>query len=87
MLLGHRPFQGRTESSVILKHLDARRPSIPARKSGSLAPLAEILSVMLALNPRDRYPSAKAAAEVLGRYLAKWRSLHSGRRLPGTRDS
>jgi serine/threonine protein kinase len=79
MLCGHRPFQGRTESSVILKHLDARRPSLPARKSGSLAPLAEILSVMLALNPRDRYPSARVTAEVLGRYLAKWRSLHSPR--------
>ena len=79
MLSGIRPFQGKTESSVIAKHLHPRRPELPVRKSGSVGPLADILNTMLALRPEDRYPTAQAAADALRMFLAKRASIKSRR--------
>lgn len=71
MLAGIRPFQGRTESSVIAKNLHPKRPVLPVRKSGSVGPLADILDTMLALRPEQRYPTARATADALRMFLAK----------------
>jgi serine/threonine protein kinase len=79
MLCGIRPFTGRSESSVIAKHLHATRPRLPLRKSKSVGPLADILNTMLALRPEDRYPTAHATAEALRMYLAKRASIQSRR--------
>jgi eukaryotic-like serine/threonine-protein kinase len=83
MLVGERPFQGNTETSVMLKHVDAKRPTVPIRRSGSAGPLAAIIETMMALNPKDRYPTAQAAADALKLYLAKRASLLPRRPLPG----
>lgn len=79
MLCGLRPFQGKTESSVIAKNLHPKRPALPMRKSGSVGPLADILNTMLALNPEERYPTARATADALRMFLAK-RSSPADRR-------
>src|SRR5689334_13596796 len=70
MLCGLRPFQGKTESSVIAKNLHPKRPTLPMRKSGSVGPLADILNTMLALLPEERYPTARATADALRLFLA-----------------
>jgi serine/threonine protein kinase len=72
MLCGARPFEGATESSVMRKHLDWKRPSLPVRQRNSGPDLASILEKMLALRPQDRFATARAVEEELGRYLAKW---------------
>ena len=81
MLCGVRPFDGRTHSSVMRKHLDEKRPPLPVRTGGSSARLAEILEKMMAPDPGDRYPDARSAADDLGRFLAK-RSPPPSRRKP-----
>jgi len=79
MISARRPFVGATETSVIRKHVDEKRPSIPVRKNGSVAPLADIINTLLALRPEERYPTAYAAAEALRMYIAK-RALLLNRR-------
>ncbi|HLY08817.1 MAG TPA: serine/threonine-protein kinase [Planctomycetota bacterium] len=81
MLCGSRPFGGATESSVMEKHLEGIRPSLPIQESASAAPLAVFLSRMMALRPDDRYPNARAASDDLERYLEKWPASSSRRRL------
>jgi serine/threonine-protein kinase len=71
MLCGVRPFDGATESSVMRKHLQTSRPALPIKAGGSAPHLTEILGRMMALRPEDRYPSARAVAEDLGRYLSR----------------
>jgi serine/threonine-protein kinase len=71
MLSGARPFQGKTESSVIAKNLHPKRPVLPVRKNGSVGPLSDILNTMLALRPEQRYPTARATADALRMFLAK----------------
>ncbi len=83
MLTGSRPFTGATESSVILKHLDARRPALPVRKSGSVAPLADILTTMLALIRRtgiraDRYGERAWSTPDQAEGAATWCAAASG---------
>jgi len=80
MLCGARPFEGATETSVMRKHLDPSRPSLPVREKGSAAPLAKILNRMLALRPADRYQTARGVTDELSRFL----DLRP--RLPGERD-
>ncbi len=75
MLCGTRPFEGKTDTSIMRKHLDWKRPSLPVRDTGLASSLAGILEKMLALNPEDRYPNARAVTEALTRYLAKRRPL------------
>ena len=75
MVSGQRPFEGRTESSVMVKHLDSKRPALPVLKTGSAGALADILNTMLALDPKDRYPNAPAVADALRLYLAKRATL------------
>ena len=71
MLTGTRPFEGATPSSIMRKHLDWRRPTLPVKESGAPPALSTILDKMLALSPEDRYPNAHAVTEELNRYLAK----------------
>jgi serine/threonine protein kinase len=70
MLCGTLPFEGATESSVMRKHLDWKRPTLPVREGGSAARLAKILETMLALRPADRYPSTSALTKDLDRFLS-----------------
>jgi serine/threonine-protein kinase len=71
MLCGTRPFEGRTESSIMRKHLDWRRPTLPIKESGTPSALQSILQKMLARYPEDRYPDAHAVTEELCRYLRR----------------
>jgi serine/threonine-protein kinase len=80
MLSGTRPYDGTTESSVMGKHLLGKRPPLPLRESAAAAPLAVMLSRMMALRPEDRYPDARALTDDLGQYLDKWPPTQSRRR-------
>jgi serine/threonine-protein kinase len=80
MLSGVRPFDGATESSVMVKHLEGRRPPLPIREGASSASLTAILDRMTALRPEDRYPDARAAIEDLDRWLEKWPAPPSRRK-------
>jgi len=71
MLCATRPFEGRTASSIMRKHLDWRRPSLPVKETGTPSALQAILQKMLARYPEDRYPDAKAVTEELSRYLKR----------------
>jgi len=72
MLCGVRPFEGGTQSSVMVKHLEEIRPTPPIRESAAAASLLVFLSRMMALRPEDRYPSARAVIDDLDRWLEKW---------------
>jgi len=67
MLCGVRPFEGGTQSSVMVKHLEEIRPTPPIRESAAAASLLVFLSRMMALRPEDRYPSARAVIDDLDR--------------------
>jgi serine/threonine-protein kinase len=82
MLCGTRPFEGKTDTSIMRKHMDWKRPSLPVRDTGLASSLAGILEKMLALRPEDRYPNAKAVTEELTRYLSKRRPLGPDRGSP-----
>jgi serine/threonine protein kinase len=71
MLCGTRPFNGATESSVMRKHMDWKRPSLPVKEGTSTVHLAKMLETMMALSPKDRYPDAGAVTKELSRFLAK----------------
>lgn len=63
MLTGNRPFTGETLDLLLAQHLNAPPPPLPP----DLAGLQPLLDRMLAKDPRDRYPSARALLEDLGR--------------------
>lgn len=70
MLCGTRPFEGTTHSSVMRKHLDWKRPSLPVKEGSSTVQLARILEIMMARLPEDRYPDASTVTKELDRFLA-----------------
>jgi len=72
MLSGTRPLEGKTESSIMGKHLQTARPHLPLFDGATAAPLAACLSRMLALRPDERYPDARALSDDLDDYLTKW---------------
>lgn len=80
MLSGSRPFEGGTESSVMVKHLKETRPRLPLFDGATAAPLAACLSRMLALHPEDRYADARALSDDLEAYLKKFPPPPSRRR-------
>lgn len=63
MLTGNRPFTGETLDLLLAQHLNAPPPSLPPDLFG----LQHLLDRMLAKDPRDRYPSARALLDDLGR--------------------
>ena len=69
MLTGRVPFTGPDRTSVMTQHLTSRRPdprtTAPARSIP--APLAEVCMRAIALEPKDRFPSAEALAEAVVR--------------------
>ncbi len=69
MLAGRPPVQGAHETALLLKaQAGAARPP-RERKSGVPADLDAVCMKALAREPGDRYPSARAFAEELGRWL------------------
>lgn len=69
MLLGHSPFQGRTQAETIHKILG--EPPRPLLETDPTIPpaLAEIVDRLLRKDPDERYQSAFEVAAVLERYL------------------
>ena len=61
MLTGRRPFVASTPMGVIYLHAQAPRPTLPE----ALAPLADVLACLLAVDPAQRFASAAALAEAL----------------------
>lgn len=70
MLTGARPFDGRTASSVIRKHVFAPRPSLLAHRPALARPVAGIVRKMIAQSRADRYASARALLKDLDLFLA-----------------
>lgn len=64
MLCGHRPFEGATQSHVLVAIQDAPVPPLPADKSISPA-LHVIVARAIAKKPRDRYSSITDMLEAL----------------------
>ena len=71
MLCGTRPFEGGSPSSIMRKHLDWKRPSLPMKEGATPSALQSILQKMLARYPEDRYPNARAVTEELNKYLGR----------------
>ena len=63
MLTGQRPFTGETLDLLLARHLTAPPPPLPP----DLAALQPIFDRLLAKAPQDRYPSAQALLDDLGR--------------------
>jgi len=70
MLTGQRPFDGKTPSSVIRKHVFAPRPSPLTQRPMLSRTIATILNRMIAKKRTDRYPSAEALRHELDLFLA-----------------
>lgn len=70
MITGERPFDGRSPSSVLRKHVFAPRPS-PLEKCPTLArPLDSIVRRMIAQKRTERYRTAKELLHDLRLYLS-----------------
>lgn len=70
MLTGQRPFDGKTPSSVLRKHVFAPRPSPFTQRPTLSRTLAAILHRMMAQKKSDRYPSAEALRKDLDLFLS-----------------
>ncbi len=70
LLTGKRPFTGATALAVLNKHI--HEPPVPPAAENPKVPrtLSDIVLKAMAKDPKDRYPSAAAAAEDLDRFLA-----------------
>jgi serine/threonine protein kinase len=71
LLTGHPPFCEGTLPQRILMHQKQPPPSIFKDRPDAPPDLVEICMKMMAKKPEDRYPSAAAVAEALGRWLAR----------------
>ncbi|HZE96825.1 MAG TPA: serine/threonine-protein kinase [Planctomycetota bacterium] len=60
MLTGRRPFGGRSPDSVVKKHLHSPRPSPRLWRTTLSRPIEQLVMMMMAVDPRDRHPSARA---------------------------
>lgn len=74
ILTGHRPFEGRSAVETLTKALEAplRPPSSVVPKGAPLTidrTIEQVCLKALARKPRDRYPTARALAEDLNRWL------------------
>ena len=63
MLTGSRPFSGETLELLLARHLTAPTPALPA----PLARLQPLLERLMAKQPQDRYPDARALLDDLAR--------------------
>ncbi|AWM37836.1 serine/threonine-protein kinase [Gemmata obscuriglobus] len=73
LLTGAAPYEGTahaTPRSKVLAHTVGPVPQVRSSRPDVPAPLARVLSRMLAKNPEHRFPSADAAAEALAPFCA-----------------
>jgi serine/threonine-protein kinase len=71
MLVGKRPFEGRSPDSVVRKHLEKPRPS-PRDKRPLLPPQIEgLVKRMMAIKPQDRHPDTQALLRDLDLFLKR----------------
>jgi CheY-like chemotaxis protein len=61
MLTARRPFVASTPMGVIYKHAQAPRPTLP----DALAPAAQVVARLLAVDPAQRFPTAATVAAAL----------------------
>ena len=70
MLMGKRPFEGRSPDSVVRKHLEKPRPSLRLRRPGLPSALEAIVHRMMAIRPDDRHKTARELRRDLEPFLA-----------------
>ncbi|HXX93461.1 MAG TPA: serine/threonine protein kinase, partial [Planctomycetota bacterium] len=70
MLMGRRPFEGRSPDSVIRKHLEKPRPSLRLRRPALPAALEAIVHRMMAIKPEDRPKTAREVRRELEPFQA-----------------
>jgi hypothetical protein len=86
LVTGVKPFTGETPYQVIMKHIS--EPLVPPQEfAPDLADeVNEIILKMMEKDPADRYPSADALVEDLGKQLKNWDLLDADFQLPDTRS-
>jgi len=70
MLMGKRPFEGRSPDSVVRKHLEKPRPSLRLRRPNVPQPLEALVHRMMAIKPDERPKSARELRRALEILLA-----------------
>jgi len=85
LLSGRPPFLGATPQQTLQRVLHDEAPTLHSLRGGLPADLEAIVQRCLSKDPRDRYVSARALADDLGRFLdgrpVHARPLHAGQRL------
>jgi serine/threonine protein kinase len=71
MLVGKRPFEGRSADSVVRKHLEKPRPSPRAKRPLLPAPIDALVKRMMSIKPQDRHPDVKALLRELDLFLTR----------------
>ena len=79
LLTGRRPWEGDSAAAIAMARLSGPAPSAASLRAGIPPTLERILERALAVEPEDRYPSARAMADDLEAYL----SAGAGAALPG----
>ena len=69
LLAGAPPFGGATPQALVAAHRAAAPPPLAARRPDAPAPLAALVTRLLAKRPEDRPPSARAVLDALGAAL------------------
>ncbi|HEX7898426.1 MAG TPA: serine/threonine-protein kinase [Planctomycetota bacterium] len=71
MLVGKRPFEGRSPDSVVRKHLEKPRPSPRDKRPLLPAQIEGLVKRMMAIKPEDRHPDIKALLSDLDLFLKR----------------
>jgi len=77
MLMGHSPFQGRSQGEVILRILDTTPKNLHALDKAVPPVLSEIVGRLLEKDPELRFQSAAEVADTLGRLQRQLNMAHS----------
>ncbi len=77
MLTGERPFEGASPESIVRKHLEPARPSARSRRAGLPKALSAVVARMTALQPADRYATARDLRRDLDHFLVERRRRKS----------
>ncbi len=71
MLCGQRPFNAETPLGLMLKHVNEPVPALDVTRLNLPPKINEVLVVVLAKKPEDRYPTANALAEKLAELVGQ----------------
>jgi serine/threonine protein kinase len=87
-IAGRAPFDGQTPAQVILQHAEAPVPPLEQLAPDTPAELCRIIHRLLRKDPTERYPSAEALLEDLGRVETggAWRPAAAGPSVQERRD-